>query len=326
MNKKPFVSVIVPFFNAEKFLSSCIDSILAQTYPDFELILIDDGSNDYSVTIAKHYTKHQKHNTKHQKIRLYHIKNQGVAKARSYGLSQSSGDYILFVDADDWIRKHTLQKLVSEIEDDAIIICSYRIYYRYLFFSNHPRINNRIYTTQTALKELSKNQVIKNYFWGRLYKKELLKQVNFEYDGLFEDIYVMHQIIMKAKKIKLLAYQGYCYRIHSHSLTSNMNYQKVKLMKQAFLLQQQQIAAYAPMLSLSNNPLCMADIMLLFILLKNRPKTICKNSRPLIYSIKTVSLYLFLIHTTLILLYQLQSLLNKQNELIHLYKEKRKKP
>ena len=122
---KPLISIIVPIYNVEKYLSRCINSVLSQTFPDFELLLIDDGSTDKSGYICDGYAQ------KDSRIKVFHIENGGVSAARNYGLDNARGEWITFVDADDWIDKDMYYKLYNEaiLSEADIVICDFYIYY-----------------------------------------------------------------------------------------------------------------------------------------------------------------------------------------------------
>ncbi len=113
------VSIIVPIYNAEKYISRCVESILAQSYHDFELILIDDGSTDFSLGLCKAFVQ------KDSRVRVIHQINQGVSSARNLGIKHAHGEYIGFVDIDDYIDKEMLKKMVSQIRNTEaeIIVC-----------------------------------------------------------------------------------------------------------------------------------------------------------------------------------------------------------
>ena len=101
------ISIIVPVYNAERVLHYCLDSILAQTYSDFELILIDDGSKDNSGKICDEYA------AKDNRVTVRHIENQGVSHARNFGIELAVGEYILFIDSDDFVNNQYLEKLIN---------------------------------------------------------------------------------------------------------------------------------------------------------------------------------------------------------------------
>ena len=112
------VSIIVPVYNAERYLHRCIDSILAQTFTDFELLLIDDGSKDNSGAICDEYA------VKDSRIRVFHKENGGASAARNYGLDKAVGKYICFIDADDWVDKDYIERLLPADGED-MVICSF---------------------------------------------------------------------------------------------------------------------------------------------------------------------------------------------------------
>lgn len=112
------ISVIVPVYNAEKYLIRCIDSILIQSFPNFELLLIDDGSKDSSGQICDEYA------TKDSRVRVFHKENGGVSSARNFGLDNANGNYICFIDADDWIESNYLEYILP-VDGEDMVICSF---------------------------------------------------------------------------------------------------------------------------------------------------------------------------------------------------------
>ena len=118
--KQPAISIIVPVYNAEKYLRRCIDSILSQSLTDFELILIDDGSTDRSPLICDEYA------TRDKRIRLIHKKNDGVSAARNDGIDIAQGEFITFVDSDDWVDEVYLYTLLQYKQYD-IVFFSHRL-------------------------------------------------------------------------------------------------------------------------------------------------------------------------------------------------------
>lgn len=123
MRTMPRISVIVPVYNAEKWLRRCIDSILAQTFTDFEVLLVDDGSTDGSGAICDEYA------TQDQRVRVFHKPNGGVSSARNLGLDNAHGDRVTFCDADDWVDRDWLENLVNDNTDECdLISCGFHTY------------------------------------------------------------------------------------------------------------------------------------------------------------------------------------------------------
>ncbi len=123
MSISPQISVIIPIYNAERYLKECLDSVIAQTFKNFELILVNDGSNDRSLEICQQYAG------KDERIRVIEQENQGASPARNNGLEASRGKYILFIDADDWMESNMIEELYSTAEEnDADIVgCAFYI-------------------------------------------------------------------------------------------------------------------------------------------------------------------------------------------------------
>lgn len=108
----PFISVVIPVYNVEQFLEECVDSVLCQTFQDYEIILVDDGATDNSGVICDEYAKND------DRIKVIHRKNGGLSAARNTGLDAATGEYVYFLDSDDWIKNETLQTLVSLAKSD----------------------------------------------------------------------------------------------------------------------------------------------------------------------------------------------------------------
>ena len=123
--KKDLVTIIVPVYNAENELCRCVDSILAQSYKNLEIILIDDGSKDNSLEICSKYSR------KDNRIKIFHKNNGGVSSARNFGLTEASGKYICFVDSDDWLDEQYVEALHEEIlkNDSDIVIGGFSYVY-----------------------------------------------------------------------------------------------------------------------------------------------------------------------------------------------------
>lgn len=120
-NKRPTVSVIVPVYRAEEYLNRCVDSILAQTFTDFEVILVDDGSPDHCGEICDDYARRD------PRVRAFHKENGGVSSARNMGLNHAQGEWIAFVDADDWVLSHYLETILVGKDTDIIITNEFSI-------------------------------------------------------------------------------------------------------------------------------------------------------------------------------------------------------
>ncbi len=206
----PQISIIVAIYNSEHTLKRCVDSILSQTYKDFELILINDGSTDYSEKICLQYK------VTDRRIRYFHNKNQGISKTRQFGLECAKGNYILYVDSDDWIENNMLKEMITTaIKNNCdMVICDF-----YTHSSNTCKsivVQEPLKSTEDILFQLFN----KNLFGGTC-NKLIKKRVFLDYNISFlpnmnycEDFYVICQLILakiSTKRIPLALYHYDCY-------------------------------------------------------------------------------------------------------------------
>ena len=174
---QPQISVIVPVYNVEKYLSRCIESILSQTFTDFELLLIDDGSTDRSGEICDEYAK------KDTRIRVFHTKNRGVSAARNLGLDNAKGEWISFVDSDDWVECNHFQSFVSQFNDNVdLCINSFIANLSYGAKSFHyPNLitKNKIHSIEIFFTILQPHS---QFLWNKIFKKEIIKNHNIQFN------------------------------------------------------------------------------------------------------------------------------------------------
>ncbi len=200
----PTISVIVPVYNAEKYLRRCIDSVLAQTYQDFELLLIDDGSKDSSGAICDEYV------AKDARVRVFHKENGGVSSARNVGLDNARGEWITFVDSDDWISKDYLKEMVMHSDSD-LVITDFTV-------EGEGQWNEDLPVGKWQGNDL--NKIIESRIriaritapWCKLLKKSLIGQIRF-YTELTtqEDTLFMFRYLCVVQNIQIIAQKGYHY-------------------------------------------------------------------------------------------------------------------
>ncbi len=169
--KMPEVSVIVPVYNVEKYLPRCIDSILAQTFTDFELILVDDGSPDNCGAICDEYAARDK------RVMVIHQENAKASAARNAGIGVAKSEWLAFIDPDDWIHKDYLSILYSGIiEGTDVVICECKITN---CFSEVDVDYSGVGFIDLSLKDVYANHVVRTRVWGRLYRKKTLGDLRF---------------------------------------------------------------------------------------------------------------------------------------------------
>ena len=190
------ISIIVPVYKVEKYLRRCIDSILAQTYQNIEVLLIDDGSPDNSGEICDEYAERD------SRVRVFHKPNDGVSSARNLGLKEAKGQYIGFVDADDYIDKSMYEVLLNNFlqEQADISICSYNQEDKNGVFHKHwPREDYLTITGDRQIECLISNQYYTCSCWDRLFKKELLHGFQFdESKKVYEDLLFLYEVAKKS--------------------------------------------------------------------------------------------------------------------------------
>ena len=211
--KKTDISIIVPIYNAEKYLKKCIDSLVNQTKKEIEIILINDGSTDSSERIIKEY--------KDERIKYFKNKNQGIGKTRNFGIEKATGKYLLFVDSDDYLDKNACEKLYNKIENDSLDLLVYDFYRE---FDNGKKEEEKLQKFDISnLKENPKLLLNINLSpWNKLYKTEVIKGNNTKFvENLkYEDAPFVVEAIINSKRIGKLDESLYYYMIHSNSETT----------------------------------------------------------------------------------------------------------
>lgn len=207
---KKLVSIIVPVHNSSKYLKNCIDSLLNETYKNIEIIVVENGSTDNSLEILECYK---------DKIHLTKLNAKGLSKARNKGISLAKGDYIAFVDSDDFIEPNMIDELVNNLEknNSDLSICNITEIHEY---TNKIIKRNEYPCSLIDQKEINKNLIKFNYaVWNKLYKSEIIKENNIKFpdDIKYEDISFSLQYITKCKKISKTNEYLYNYIIHKSS-------------------------------------------------------------------------------------------------------------
>lgn len=216
------VSVIVPVYNTAKYLPRCLDSILSQTYSNLEIITVNDGSTDNSLEILETFAK------KDSRITIITQKNQGLSAARNTGLKKTTGEYITFVDSDDAIDHNMIKNLLNTHSD--IAICSFKEISsggKVKYFGHISTQKN--YTTEEALKDMLLENNFNLTATMKLYKKSILKDLEFPIGMLHEDVGFTYKAIMNSKKITFIPKPYYIYYHHAQSIISKFNPQKFDL-------------------------------------------------------------------------------------------------
>lgn len=210
------ISVVVPIYNVEEYLEKCIDSIINQTYKNIEIILIDDGSTDASEAIGDRYASLDK------RVRIVHQENQGLSAARNKGIELSQGDYLFFVDSDDFIEPSALECLHNRITlDDSQIAIGAVQRIGALDSTWFSDLKDEIISGTDAVKRLyGPSPYVMASAWGKLYKKDLFETVRFPVGKIYEDNFTTHKLYLKSDKISTVSDYVYTYVFRNGSITS----------------------------------------------------------------------------------------------------------
>lgn len=230
------ISVVVSVYNMERYIQQCLDSLLAQTYPDFELLLIDDGSTDISPKICDEYEK------KDARIHAYHKENGSLSSARNYGMDRAKGDYIIFPDPDDWVEPTYLEGLlkIRERNEADLSICG-----QYRFVDGRRRdydakAQSVVLNTEEALKWLMHPSKFCGFAWNKLYDLRVIHEAGLRFDeelGMVQDLHFAFRYFLKCQRIAYDPAPLYHYRyggatnkesrLTARKMSALMTYQKI---------------------------------------------------------------------------------------------------
>lgn len=220
------ISIIVPIYKVENYLEKCIESILNQTYKDIEIILVDDGSPDNCGKICDEYAK------KDKRIKVIHKQNGGLSDARNFGIDLATGEYIIFVDSDDYIDRNMCRILLNYAKkyDADIVSCNFKdVYVNNVEKINKQCINKNleiVSNIKALYKYFLKNTTDMVVVWNKLYKKKVFfdeKNVRFPKGKLHEDMYTTYKLYYYASKIVFIDDILYYYFRHKDSITGSIS-------------------------------------------------------------------------------------------------------
>lgn len=216
------ITVVVPVYKVEKYIDKCINSILNQTYKNLEIILVDDGSTDNCGKICDEYAR------KDNRIRVIHKENGGLSDARNAGIDIAKGAYISFVDPDDCITEDYIQYMYEMIktENVKLAICNIKVIWKNTKIGEEKHRKYLKLNTKEALENLLFAEGIDISANGKLYSKELWKDIRFPYGIVYEDTAIMYKIFEKAKTIMYGDKNCYYYIARIGSISKQQGYNK----------------------------------------------------------------------------------------------------
>lgn len=211
--EKPTISVIVPVYKVEPYLRKCLDSIVNQTYQALEIILVDDGSPDNCGAICDEYA------ARDPRVRVIHKENGGLSSARNAALEVLTGDYIGFVDSDDWIEPEMFEILLrglTEAQADIAVCGRAEEHQNHSIPYHWPE--TVVMDRENALGELLRNSRLQSLVWDKLYRRSLFDGIRFPEGKTFEDMAVMHWLFLRARRVVCVPGVFYHYLQRSDSI------------------------------------------------------------------------------------------------------------
>lgn len=222
------ISIIIPVYNVEKYLNKCLDSIVKQSYKNLEILIIDDGSKDNSLKIAREYEKRD------NRIRVFTQKNSGVSSARNLGIKNSTGDYITFVDSDDWLELDMYEKIIDRFNEsiDAVVYSFIREYpnrseREVIPFEKETILNEEEIYSKWIFNLISGEDERESYImatiWRCIYRRNIIEEYSILFDNdlsYAEDLIFNLKYFTKCKKIYIYNEALYHYRFNTNSLVT----------------------------------------------------------------------------------------------------------
>ena len=216
------ISVVVPVYNVRPYLEQCVDSILTQSYADLDVILVDDGSTDGSSDVCDRCAEGD------SRVKVIHKSNGGLSDARNVGVKAAVGEWIYFADSDDWLDSDAVRLLYEfAVAHDCDVVQGglYYVYPDYLLCRNVSRKERTrsVLGRHEAMRELIINDRVKNFAWGKLYKAELIKDLDFPEGKFFEDCFWQHRVVDRVRRYGIIDSPLYFYRQRHDSISGGMS-------------------------------------------------------------------------------------------------------
>ena len=221
------VSVILPVYDIEGYLPTCMESLFNQTYKNFEIIIVDDGSHEPCRRLCDSYKDHEG-------VSVYHKKNGGLSEARNYGFEKSRGEWVIFIDPDDWVDSDHIEYLMSLAEQFGtdMAVSQHRVMYSNGKIRDNGGVGEECLDDKTCIERMLYHDVIDTSAWGKLYKRELFDGIRYPVGLCFEDISTTYALMMKAKRIAVGYRSTYNYMYRPNSIVNGpFNPHKIDLLK-----------------------------------------------------------------------------------------------
>ncbi|MDD5888451.1 MAG: glycosyltransferase [bacterium] len=220
----PKFSIIIPVYNVEEYIKKCLDSVFNQTEKDFEVIVVNDGTKDKSMDIVKNY-----------QVKIINQKNQGLSAARNKGVEEAKGEYLIFLDSDDYLEKNLLREIKKSLKNTPDLV---RFQIKETYPDKEIKYEERAFTGlngERAFTKISSYHFVENAWCYAIKKSYYLKEnFTFKKDTIHEDFGLIPLVIIKAKIVNSISYIGYNYVQRTGSIMSSKNYEKTQKKVQDF--------------------------------------------------------------------------------------------
>ena len=224
--EKDKITVIIPVYNVENYLERCLKSILYNTYTNLEIICVNDGSTDNSKKILEDYSQRDK------RVIVINKKNNGISSARNAGIKIATGEYIAFVDSDDWIHEKYFEYLIRGIDTADLVICNYIRSYK----SGSVETDDAYRVQSISPIDVLKNKELKSYVWGKLFRHQLVDEIRFSESEKLEDSLYNMDVLLNNKNLKInhVDVPLYYYFVRAGSLVNNIEAYSVLSLAKCF--------------------------------------------------------------------------------------------
>ena len=214
------ISIIVPVYNVKNYIKRCLQSIVRQSYSNIQIIVVNDGTIDDSIVIAKEVVGDD------TRFEFYDKINGGLSDARNFGLKYARGEFVCFIDSDDWVEPDYIKNLLLQYKlnpeiDIAMIDFDYS--FDYGEKERNYKLKNIILEKNDALRLLCLGHEITNHVWNKMYRRNMFDNIKFDVGRKYEDIYIMHKLFDMARKVSCSDYTGYHYYMRNDSILHEMN-------------------------------------------------------------------------------------------------------
>lgn len=224
--EKDKITVIIPVYNVENYLERCLKAVLYNTYTNLEIICVNDGSTDNSKKILEDYSQRDK------RVIVINKKNNGISSARNAGIKIATGEYIAFVDSDDWIHEKYFEYLIRGIDTADLVICNYIRSYK----SGSVETDDAYRVQSISPIDVLKNKELKSYVWGKLFRHQLVDEIRFSESEKLEDSLYNMDVLLNNKNLKInhVDIPLYYYFVRAGSLVNNIEAYSVLSLAKCF--------------------------------------------------------------------------------------------